>query len=346
MLAAWQDGAGRGLTKIPSPRIQNFQDVPSLEWLRQWESVSGLSQSVRSQIEQSFRLPFEWADGLAGLYVDRYRSSFLATYLLGAFAVLAAFLGHKTGRPGWFSIELVLIIGVLALVLLNRFMHWHERWIDYRLLAEGFRQMQFLSPLASVAPAFEVPAYLGVDDTRPTWLNWYFQAFVRQAGLIKAEVDGPYLEVCRQVLDQSVQSQVKYHRDNREDLKNLHHRLYGLTLALFGATLGACISHLFFEKHVESLGHGAVVILAAFSVALPAFGAAIEGISHQGEFERITRRSRAIENRLSLATQIPKPGQPLSFRELGCLAESFCKTQLLEQTDWRSVFVGKEVNPS
>jgi hypothetical protein len=332
--------------KFPGFTVANFREGTSAEWKKIW---TDLNNSVGQQIEQSFRLPFDWADVLADIYADRYRSSFVSTYLLGAFAVFSAFLGSREhGLHGWFKVELALIAGILALVLLNRYRYWHDRWIDYRLLAEGFRQMKFLAPFARVTPAFEAPAYLGEADPGPTWFNWYFRAILREAGLIKAKVDDQYLGVCREVLKASIKQQVEYHKENAEKHHHLHHELHLLTFILFAATAGACILHIFPKEVVESIfGQHAEMFLTICAIVLPAFGAAVEGINHQGEFERISRRSRAIKSRLdSLASQVTEENRRFTFRELGRMAESFCGIQLSEQTDWRAVFITKEVGPT
>ncbi len=336
--------------KLPALRINDLQEGSKLSWAEIRERFAGANASVGAQIEQSFRLPFDWADVLAEIYADRYRSSFVATYLFGAFAVMAAFIGYVHWH-GWFKVELALISAILALVWLNRTKHWHDRWIDYRLLAEGFRQMQFLAPFARVTPAFEVPAYLGEVDPGPTWFNWYFRAIVREAGLIKAKVDNDYLGVCEQVLSSSMTGQVNYHNDNASRHLHLNHSLHFLTLTLFWTTLLACILHSFFENSLKAaLSESSELIVTAFlvglAVVLPAFGAAIEGINHQGEFERIARRSRAIKIHFdSLVSDLGKKKQ-ISFRELGRIGESFCGKQITEQTDWRSVFFSKDVNPT
>jgi len=343
--------------KIPNPCVKNFDIADEADWLAPWKSLSGPNNSVGKGIELCFRRSFNWADGISEIYADRYRSSFIITYLLGAWAVLAAFLGSHPGdlppwllllsnRHDWFKIEFALIFGILLLVALNKWGHWHERWIDYRLLAEGLRQMRALAPFAHVTPAFEVPAHLSDEHQGPTWFNWYFRAVVREAGLIKAGINDGYLNVCRRFLDHEISEQIKYHRDNEGKFEALHQSLHGLSIFLFLLTLVACVLHLSTSPKVEEfLGDKAEGILTLLAIVLPAFGAAIQGILHQGEFGRIARRSRSIKHRLeSMAKQIQDPEQTRSFRDLGRATESFCEIQLLEQADWRSVFISKAVS--
>lgn len=302
--------------------------------------------------------PFDWADVVADLCADRYRSSFLGTYLLGAIAVLMAFLGAQVesipegfrlfeDAHGWFWAELFAIVVILLLVVLNKWRHWHERWIDYRLLAEGLRLMKVLGPLARVTPNFDVPPHLSEHDPRSAWFNWYFRAHVRQALVPAAKVHAEYLESCRQILSQQLDGQIRYHGKNEQRLDALRHRLHGLSTALFSLTLIACLLHLdLLGKSQELFGFHADWLLALLAIVLPAFGASIQGIVHQGEFGRLARRSRALKNSLvTLQTELSKQTQPLSFRRLSEAAEDFSWLQLQEQTDWRSVFVTKVVAP-
>jgi hypothetical protein len=284
---------------------------------------------------------------LAEIYADRYRSAFIITYTLGAFAVLAAFLGSYPNSPpptkhGWFVGEFLMILGVLLLVALNWLGHWHERWIDYRLLAEGIRQMRVLAPFARVTPFFEVPAHLTENNRRPAWFNWYFRALSREFGLVTVAINQNYLTVCKKTLLDQMAEQVRYHRDNEDRLETLHLRLHKISIFLFSTTLLACFLHVWDNDLLA--GRQARGILILIAIVFPAIGASIQGILHQAEFGRIARRSGAIKDRLeNLLRQVNEPIGEISFRELGRATESFCEIQLLEQADWRSVFLSKEV---
>jgi hypothetical protein len=319
-----------------------------------WANLSEPNDRIGHELRDGCRLHLERADHLANVYGDIYRSLFLVTYGLGAAAVLSAFFGiYREKLPEAFWIELALITAILILVWLgNQRLHLHERWIDYRLLAEGFRQMQYLIPLARVTPAFEVPAHLEEDPGR-TWFNWYFRAIARELGMISARMDAAFLETYRRVLADAVREQVTYHAETSAKMELAHHRLHSLVVRwLFPSTLVACLFHLILEgsRHLwlsKLVADAAVLLLSLCAVVLPAVGAAVEGISHQGEFERIFRRSKALRARLSaLLKALSNSGRTMSSKELGAQAEYFCQIQLLEQADWRAAFVSKPLTPS
>ncbi|HSS50143.1 MAG TPA: hypothetical protein VLX28_14490, partial [Thermoanaerobaculia bacterium] len=214
------------------------------------------------------------------------------------------------------------------------------RWIDYRLLAEGLRQMRVLAPFARFTPSFEVPAHLSEGTSTSTWFNWYFRAVVRDAGMVQATVNGPYLNFCRFVLTSEISLQVRYHLKNARKYKALHRRLHKLSNFLFSLTLIACVAHILFSPRKEI-----DFTLTLCAIVLPAFGAAIQGILHQGDFSRLENRSRSLRRSLfQLRSQIRARGTNFSFRELGGDTESFSQIQMLEQADWRSMFIIKDIS--
>lgn len=330
-------------------------EITKQEWLGDpWLSLDCPNGTVGSKIKELLNTHFERADNLANAYGDLYRSFFLITYGLGALAVLSAFCGIYLHEYKFFIFELAVILAITALVLTANYYRIHQRWIDYRLLGEGFRQMQFLAPLARVTPAFEVPAHLDHDDPGRTWFNWYFRAIIREAGMISVKMDPPFLERYREVLAQAVNDQVDYHAGTGKRMELIHHRLHRLVAyVLFPATLVACLLHLepfpegFWEDRLSHFEIERIdFFLSLGAIILPALGAAIEGIIHQGEFDRIDKRSQALRSRLkALCNRLTVTEKPKTSKDLGTLAEYFCQIQILEQADWRAAFVSKPLSP-
>jgi hypothetical protein len=201
--------------------------------------------------------------------------------------------------------------------------------------------MAALAPFARVTPSFEVPVHLGTG-TGPTWYNWYFRALVRQAGMIEAFVDTDYINHCRQALSKEVKGQIDYHVGKQKEQGTLHHRLHKTSLVLFSFTLIACILHLY-PKAAALFGSYTDFILTGAALVFPAFGYAIQGILYQGDFGRVSRRSAGIAKKLRELQDRLATGKSHNFRELGRSAERFSIIQLQEQTDWRAVFIMKEV---
>jgi hypothetical protein len=330
------------------------------DWQDTWKTLAEVDASggagVADQIKKSYFAKFAWADGLAELYAGKYRSSFAATYLMGAWAILFAFIGSRTQdtypvlSEFMVGMELLLIVLIIWITFRGRKRHWHERWMDYRSLAEGLRYMAFLSLLGQVTSSFQVPAYLEAGDPRRSWFNWYFRSTVRQAGLIHARADGSYLSASRQVLAQAIDSQVRYHAGVSAQNHKLHQRLHTTATILFILTAAACALHLLPLIHGvrtlldQEFLHGFEHFTTFCALVLPAFGGAISAISHQAEFDRISMRSHALSHHLEiLSHQLYCLGERPSSQDLGKIARSFTDLTLAELVDWRFALLGKDL---
>lgn len=303
-----------------------------------WQPLFGNNQEFRRRIKTNY----DWADCLANHYGGLYRSSFIATYCMGALAILAAFLGFYFERSDWryfyFAVELLLILSIFSLTGAGRREGWHQRWMDYRLFAESLRQLQFLAPLGRVTLSFKVPAHLQPSDPRNSWFNWYFRALVREGGMIRGKFEPSYLQICKDGLLAAICGQIRYHHDNHKTLKVFSKRLHWIAQLLFGVAAFACLLHI---KHWD---RGTVPSLAVnfATIALPAFGAALAAIFHHGEFERLSLRSEALTERLThLRNELRQ--RDLSSRELGDAAEIFSEVMSAELLDWRFAFLEKNL---
>ena len=76
------------------------------------------------------------------------------------------------------------------MILIGRRWLWHERWLDYRALAENLRHGRFLSFVSEFGRIRGEPA--GVEQREPPWMLWYVRATMREIGLPNATLDGTY----------------------------------------------------------------------------------------------------------------------------------------------------------
>jgi hypothetical protein len=340
----------------PQWRLEDFASTTQAKWRHIRRTSPGLPQTVTAHIEAHFLRHYAWADRLADYYAHLYRSSFIAIYLLGGLAVLCALAAYalgwtETGHPRhryelvWVALELFCILGIIQLYRLGTRRRWHDRWIDYRLLAEQLRQMRFLAPLGWRSSTFRVPAHDVHGDPRSTWITWHFRAIVREAGMVCARLDAPYRTAYHKLLtEQEIQEQITYHHDNAHRFHQLDHCLHWFGYIMFALTLLACLIHLMLGL-LEIFFHGAMAspwlprVLTVCAAVLPAFGAAIYGIRSQGEFQRITKRSEAMSAELStIKAALTRAGPVLSANTLGQASEQVADIMTAEVLDWRIVF--------
>ena len=84
-----------------------------------------------------------------------------------------------------------------------------------------------------------------------------------------------------------------------------------------------------------------LLLLAAF---LPALGAALEGISNQAEFLRISKRSAAMASGFAkYAAKIApiKAGPPPKLADVIPMSSAIAEAMVAEVVDWRAVFIDR-----
>jgi len=323
---------------------------------------------VEDWVNRRLRPHYAWPDKRGDLYADAYRSTYILTYLLSATAVLVALLpmamGWKdTGELVCVAIEFVFLTTILLLLWAARKWNWHERWIEYRLLAELVRQLRILIPLGGGRPFPRVPPYLeGYGSLTQTWMYWHMRAIARSTGIPGKKVTSQYVRDCLDYVASLVDGQLGFHQNNETRSENIAHRLHVTAIILFGLTIVSIAIHLMLELsgHVPSM-HGLhdvlpdgihpilVRWLVFFSATLPAFGAALAGISNQGEFARLAKRSAAMADSFERFSaqiaalrsgQSPYQGAP-KLTQVAPLAGKIAEVMVDEVSDWRVVFTDR-----
>lgn len=332
---------GDGKLKPPQIRLPDSKEATQKEWeMEIWNKSPEFPREMVGQIEGGFMKYYAWADKLADYYANLYRTSFLTTYIFSGLAVFFALLSYaiQSTHSSWPIITEVFIIFFIVLVtyLANKY-KWHKRWIDYRMLAELLRPMRFLAPLGQVTASFRVPAHASVDDIRTSWVNWYFRAVVREAGLMAIKIDTQYLNSYRSIIKEAeIKGQAIFHENNCKRYQRICHRLHNTGTALFTITFVAALSHLFYHGEYS---HWLTVISAVF----PALGAAFVGILFQGEFKRLEQRSKAMFNKLE-ELYSTENDVLVSYSKSKELAIETADCMLTEALDWHHMFKPRHLN--
>ncbi len=346
--------------KVPRIRLAPFEQAAENEWANARLLTPSLPSAVHDRIDAGLRNHYAWADQLANYYADAYRSAFVFNYLMAGFAVLFAFLsyvththnfpldGSYTNQVGAIAsaAEVITILAILFFTVFGNRKRWHERWIDYRLLAEQLRQQRFLMALGRVLPSAPgVPAYVSDDDPSNSWIQWHFRAIVREAGIINARLDDSYLSAaCFFLKSQGVDKQVTYHTHNAERLDRADKFLHRAGYVLFGLAAIAGTLHLLnYVLHIFDHDGQVALYITLITVVGPSFGAALTAIRFQGEFERVIKRSRAMKGQLlQISEELEKcrsaKAKP-SSNALGEIATRGAQLMTSEVLDWRTVFL-------
>jgi len=345
------------------PGIRSLR-ILSQPWQRIWKCMqpknfpAGIkeiplakSASIASQLADRFESTRRFVSALARFYAGLYRSTFLLIALMGVAAVGLALSGlaaeWPVGKPVGHYItmaltatELGVILGMLILFLVMTTGRWRERLIDYRLLGEKFRVANYLGLLCLTRPSREsrIGPY-DFDAGQHGWVDWFFQATAREAGLPRVAGDGEsvlkfdsnYLDECRnEICERWFRTQQRYHWFSAAAGRRFHGILEKTALVCLLGTLAACVAHFFVEGY-------ALGLICAF---LPACSAACHAIISQAELHRNTERSESMEKRFEqLRNQLATIN--IAVLHSGRLSEIATEAAILELddvADWRLIF--------
>jgi hypothetical protein len=342
--------------------VENFEEKEKENIQNDWITKKSEDQpmdhpfgdKIRTWVDDRYFKHYAWANGLSVFYGNLHRSAFIINYLLSSIAVFLALvcIAHQikgTGQTGWILAELVVIFGILALTRRGQVKCWHQRWIDYRTLAERLRVARCQALYGGGRQQVVYEGHLtSYGNPSNTWMNWHIRAIERAAGLPTASLTSEYLASCQEFWKESlVQDQINYHKTGFVNFKKMDRRLHKTGDFLFTATLIACMIHLAhiwlegdmrFDWMPPNTG-GWMTMLCAF---LPALGAAFAAIRSHSEVQRLTQRSKAMEEtleqlKIDLAS-VPVTGNSLNSVQLRNKTDRVSNLMTNEMLDWRVVF--------
>jgi Protein of unknown function (DUF4231) len=383
----FRDAVGSARFQLPKIHVAEFEaqirddwpthdDVGDSSILSTVDGASAKGQPLPSDLEdwvnRRLRPHYAWSDKRGDLYADAYRSAHVLTYLLSATAVFIALLPMAAGLEGAAQTicvvtEFVILLVIVLLLKIGQTRHWHERWMEYRLLAELIRQLRLLIPLGGGKPFPRVPAHLVVyGNLTQTWMYWHMRAIARATGIPEVKVTREYVLDCLSYVSRFVggpnEGQLRFHRETERRSNHIAHRLHATSSSLFVLTIVSIGAHLllglagsasipqwlhfhFLDVHHARLDRWLVLL----SATLPAFAAALAAISNQGEFARLAKRSAAMADSFQqFAAQIAElnsdDGQGRDSPKLSeviPLAGKIAEVMVDEVADWRVVFMDR-----
>lgn len=319
-----------------------------------WAAPFSEHAEVRSAcgpcLDPQIATPFARADMLANRYAGLYRSTYLANFALSAAAVAFALWGavyenHLLGFG-----EFAAIIVVILLTWQANDLHYHQRWIEYRHLAEQIRPLRYLFALGLTLPPDDSSHYLDRERGKGGWSIWLAHRVERRLGVPNVVVTPAYLRAVRAFASHAIlKEQIEYHHDNVGKLAKVEHRLHRLGEWLFGLTLLGCgLELLLYFAVLRScegchweISHGLTFVTGL----LPAFGAAVLGVRNVGEFTRLEMRSRAMGEALGHIRKVLDEDEPahLSLASLSEELEALAAQMMSETADWRTLVITRRI---
>ncbi|MEO8460337.1 MAG: hypothetical protein ABI451_07400 [Dokdonella sp.] len=266
-------------------------------WQRFHDAVATTDAPLAGAMDASLWQPFHRADHLAEIYGRAYRGTYVLIYLLAGLATTAGLMGtffhHE--KALFVSIELVMILLMLAMTILGRRRCWHERWLEYRAVAEQLRQArmgiwcgQSLEPSDADGDSSHAGA---------SWASWYVRACVRQLPMINAVATPTFVRTAIATINElEVQPQLDFNERTSKNQARVHERLESTESILLWLLIAGCV--VFLALYVPQMWHlteaqsehlrDAMTFIGAL---FPALGAALLGVRSQGDFSAYAERT-------------------------------------------------------
>ncbi len=299
--------------------------------------------SAASQAAQTYAAHFQKADALATRYANVHRSAFVMIYILGSISLVAAFTAQflRGATIGKLELglcatcfELAALGLVLVLVLAESQFRWRERWLDYRTLAEQFREADLLATIGGSEPCGCMNLNSEIHPMRG-WVPWFVAAVRRSVGIVGARYDAAYLLQIRdwaagqRLRDQLAYNEATVHRNAKisKSLRLLSVGLFALTILAAGA-----------ELHWSNTGGPRW--LGWLAGVFPALGAASFGIRNQAEFEIVAHRSARLIGLLAMeqANIERLAGDKLTSKSLRLAIHKSANIMQVDSRAWAEIF--------
>ncbi len=331
-------------------RWSAFHLPPALaESKAQWQDYLTILPADRAQrpaVEQILLPTVSAADHLGVYYSLVYRSTYVFNFLFAALAVALALVGIFVHDPTFKSYlvigELIIIVAILVTWLFGLRRQSHQRWLEYRRLAESLRHMRILAPLGSEAPIVRPGRVLVAEEQ--DWVNWYAWTVRRLLPLPDRVVDAAYLAAVRDATRSAeIASQIGYHTANARRIDRFEPRLHHTGQVLFGVTGGLCLLFLcliWFAglRDIEEPYRQAILGGFTFLCALlPTLGSAIGAINVQGDFRTVAEQSERTAKRL-IAVDKMLADEPLVLARIADRIEKASDVMMSDVLEWQTVF--------
>ena len=340
--------------------------VPHLtDRLTEWNSFfhdAPTADALANRLRERLLPRYIWADQLAIDFANKYRTAYVLSYILAAVAVgigaSAGLFAQASGKEvelgrkgGEFLIEASILFFVGFLYAKAKKRNWHQKWLEYRALAEMLRDVRFLAYLGEYG---QIRPANGTELAGASWVLWYLRATVRELGLPSATLDGAYQdELLRAVETHVIVEQLQYHYPNATALDKTDKCLQAAVRLNFFIIIfvlfAVGILLLTGEKSLlpDEIWTAIAAPFTTFcAVFLPALSAALASIRETGDFEGFALRSERTAQALEeLRTKlIPQARKTISLDETANVL--FATAQILTEdlTTWLALYGRKRLD--
>ena len=299
------------------------------------------------------------ADSRAANHAARYRSSYVWIILFGTLALTfgasALVLSLPQPTADWVKhllhaitlvcagAEFLALLAIVSVVWLGTRRDWHERSIEYRLLAELCRKQQALAPLGWSLPITAVRGMATTDrprTDRAAWVAWLFAAESRSAPLPRGDLAHAAQGAPRGlVLTELITEQREYHEARCIMAEKAGHSLERWGETLFLAVVICVLLKVGLTGFTDA--HDWAVAFSFLATILPGISAAFVAIRGYAELQLLAEQSRHMAAELKRAqwrVERLDMTQPLASQDLGGEAAAVATLMLQDLDGWARLF--------
>ena len=347
------------IIELFSPKTKNKKDKKA----KNKEVCDGIKNEQTTKLRQYFKQYLEVADNLAKFYSNQYRSAGMLKCLLPLFATIALAFGFYWD---WSRSESIInVIGFLLqavfLYIMARFIgintdknKWHQKFIDYRILAECLRYKPYLMNFGITLRHIKISEYN--RNASLSWINWYMRGIVRDYGLPNEVININFTEDSLEVFKNEIlNSQRNYHKGKAEKLRLVAKRIEKLGLVFF--TVGAAVTlirviihYIFISSNIEWFPsiHDKWIRIPTFfnllSLLLPAIGSVFATIESQAGFNRLSERDTYMVDQIDIFINEFDELENKSFLTKRKWMTNVTEAMIDEVSDWRVFLKSKTIS--
>ena len=269
---------------------------------------------------------FERADRRAQAYGSLYRAAGLLRYGLVVPATVGAIVASLSYRP--FQIagnvaDFLILVFLVAFSSSRLQAPIHERFVQYRGLAERLRGAVLLAPFAGVA----------FGNARD-WTSWLAAAYAKAEGRESICFNEDAITKATNEVRAIAQEQIDFMKARAKRNRLASQRLSRIGIGL--SALGICFAGLRAAFLVANVGAESLFLLNGAALVLPALGPVFLGLANFNEYSRHASRYEAIARELDrhlVDLQESKGSRAARVR----IVRRIVDTLIEESSDWRTL---------
>ena len=276
--------------------------------------------------------------GLARRYHFLYALKGIMVALLSALAIFiitiqTLFFPENSGLI-WTEVSIIGII--ISIMVAAKIGDYHIKSIDYSFLAERIRTAFYTRIVCiSCLTTDTLPLMIPVR-TQNDWMVMAFETIVSSGRMMACRKEIPLEPLRKFIISGWIGKRLKYYEKEAKKAGFRYNVLTNFAVLLFVVTMILAIAHALGIGHREMVFHvGLPLIIAFFTITIPAFGAAVSAIRVHREYHRNSERySQIIRHLTAIITEMEYAAD---VGELCSLIQKMNEITFREENEWKMV---------